>query len=120
MITAVEILIFIGNNILVVERKSGLLGFPGGKVEENEHPMLAAVRELKEETGLDASYSQYKIIHTEVYQDKNQIVFMFAFWPGLLIPEEGRACLLINPQEFIKRSEFPDFNMRVLEKVNLL
>lgn len=32
---------------------AGMLNFPGGKIEDGESPIEAAVRELKEETGLD-------------------------------------------------------------------
>lgn len=34
---------------------SGLLEFPGGKIEANEDPIQAAVREIKEETGVEIS-----------------------------------------------------------------
>ena len=34
----------------------GLLNLPGGKIEKNETPEAAAIRELKEETGYDTSH----------------------------------------------------------------
>ncbi len=45
---------FFQGKILVLKRKNGFWEFPGGSVEFGEHPEKAAVRETKEETGLDA------------------------------------------------------------------
>ena len=45
-----------GNHVLLVKRinepDAGLWGFPGGHVDEGETALEAAVRELKEETGI--------------------------------------------------------------------
>ena len=39
--------------LVVTNRRFGGFTFPGGRVEPGEHPKHAAIRELKEETGLD-------------------------------------------------------------------
>lgn len=66
-----------GNDILLVKRAvepgKGLLGLPGGFIELNETPEMAAVRELEEETGLLGivekllgSSSHFNTIHGDV------------------------------------------------------
>ena len=46
-----------GDEVLLIQRKfppmAGAWAFPGGFVEQGENPMHAALRELKEETGLE-------------------------------------------------------------------
>ncbi len=48
------------NKILLIKRKKGdyigLLGLPGGKVEMNEHLSEAAIREIQEESGINANF----------------------------------------------------------------
>ncbi len=62
--------IFIQNEdglVLTVSRKtnSSKIGLPGGKIDPGESPEQAAIRELKEECGLDAS----NLRHVFTYQD---------------------------------------------------
>lgn len=38
--------------LLIINTKSGFLGFPKGHLEEGETPEIAALREVKEETGI--------------------------------------------------------------------
>jgi len=49
--------------ILLIRRKRGdypgLWGLPGGKVEHDEHLSEAATREIREESGIEASFSRY-------------------------------------------------------------
>ncbi len=52
------------DRVLITRRKlDGLLGglweFPGGKVEKGETPEAACIREIKEETGIDAKLSSF-------------------------------------------------------------
>ena len=53
--------------ILLIEKnrpewQAGRINFPGGSIEEGETPEQAAVRELKEESGLIADISRSKVI----------------------------------------------------------
>jgi len=51
------------NKILLIKRLKGdymgLLGLPGGKVEKNEHLSEAAVREIVEESGIEARFKSH-------------------------------------------------------------
>lgn len=52
-------------------------GIPGGKVEKNETPLQAVIRETKEETGLDISdqpIETLKSVYVE-YNEKNHFVY---------------------------------------------
>jgi len=62
-------------NVLLLKRDDdkhcgGLWSFPGGKVEAGESPQAAAVRELKEETGLDATAWQSICNQSFEYPDR--------------------------------------------------
>ncbi len=67
------ILIFAGGYILNSEKKvllqrrgdSGKWGFPGGAIELGETPEMAAIREVKEETGLNVTVGEVLGTYTD-------------------------------------------------------
>lgn len=66
--------------LLVKENRqdvSGLLNLPAGKLEPNETLVQGALREIKEETGLDASLTH--LLETKYFEMKetNYIAFVF-------------------------------------------
>ncbi|MES0372167.1 MAG: (deoxy)nucleoside triphosphate pyrophosphohydrolase [Mariprofundaceae bacterium] len=56
--------------------QGGLWSFPGGKVETNETPLNAAVRELKEETGLSGKLWRHLGKASHSYDDRT-LKFLF-------------------------------------------
>lgn len=56
------------------ETKPGIWEFPAGKMERNEKPMEAAIRELKEETNISANKKNLKFVGLTYRPRKNDIV----------------------------------------------
>ena len=67
---AVVVILNQRNEVLILKRPPGVYwspnkwALPGGKLEENETPLTAAIRETKEET--DLTVSQLKIINLKL------------------------------------------------------
>lgn len=64
-----------GGKILVAEREAvvhlgGLWEFPGGKVEPGEEPERAALRELREEAGLEGATAEPLLVLLHAYPDR--------------------------------------------------
>lgn len=57
---------------------------PGGVVEENESPIQAAEREVKEEIGLDIKIDLCLVIHYRNAQNKQDENIMFVFDGGII------------------------------------
>ena len=74
-------IIFNEGKVLVVKQTSGFYGFPKGHVEKGETEKETAIRETKEETGLDIKiisdkrYTQSYIVKENVHKD---VVFFIA------------------------------------------
>ncbi|MDD6388038.1 MAG: NUDIX domain-containing protein [Bacilli bacterium] len=74
-------IIFNEGKVLVVRQISGFYGFPKGHVEIGETEKETAIREVKEETGLDIKiisdkrYTQSYIVKENVHKD---VVFFIA------------------------------------------
>jgi 8-oxo-dGTP diphosphatase len=64
-----------GRKILVRPRDergplAGTWEFPGGKIEPGEHPLEAAIREMREETGLTGGAWEPLCVHAHDYADR--------------------------------------------------
>ncbi|WP_338077421.1 NUDIX hydrolase [Acetobacter oeni] len=57
---------------------AGLWGFPGGKIEPGEEMRCAAVRELKEETGVEAKGGDVLSVFDSIHRAENgQLLFHY-------------------------------------------
>lgn len=90
-------------------KKEGYYDIPGGKIEEGETPKQTAIREMKEETGIEIQNLKYKGIMTIEYLDR-----MFIFDTFISKEYEG------EPQEFEENtSEWIDID-ELLKKEKIL
>ncbi len=87
MLTA-DICVFSGDYVLLITRKSnpfrGMKALPGGIIDPGETPIIAAKRELKEETNLDCDIKD--LIGIGIFDDPNRdprnrhvISYVFSF-----------------------------------------
>ncbi len=75
------LVLFNKDRILLLKRTSGLWEFPGGKVEWGEDPQSCAVRETREETGLQAEGLRLLTVtsatYTKGYDDKHSVYVVY-------------------------------------------
>jgi 8-oxo-dGTP diphosphatase len=77
--------------------KDGWL-IPGGTVEANESPRVAAIRETKEEIGLDISKQQMLCLDYVTYADIAQENIQFIFYGGVLTQNQIDSIQLQNDE----------------------
>lgn len=70
----------------------GLQEFPGGGIEENETPMIAAVREVEEEVGIKIKPEDGKFmgIYSRHLQDKTILLYVNLFPDQAALAGKGR------------------------------
>ena len=94
------------NRVLIAKRPGdkhmgGLWEFPGGKVEENETPEEAIIRELAEELGIDVTQSCLAPL-TFASHDYDQFhllmpLFICRQWNGEVEAKEGQELTWVRP-----------------------
>ena len=93
-------LIDVDDRILVAQRPpgkqlAGLWEFPGGKVDVNERPEAALIRELHEELGIEVKEACLAPLTfaSHAYEDFHLLMPLYVCrrWQGLAIPREGQA-----------------------------
>ena len=97
-----QLLLVKENKILLMKRKNtgygdGKYCFPGGHVEADEEIRQAAVREAKEEIGIDINKEDlelYKILNRKIEEGGEYIDFIFKVkkWTGDVTNEESEKC----------------------------
>ncbi len=97
--------------VLVTQRPKGKLmagkwEFPGGKLEADEIPEQALIRELKEELNIEVgqNYLTPLSFASHRYEDFHLLMPLFVCrkWHGTLSPQEGQAMQWIKPVALFK------------------
>lgn len=90
----------------------GMLEFPGGKIEENESELTAAIREVKEEVGIKLKEESTKL----VLRHRTDFVILNIFLNNEIDiwPETGWIKI---SSEFVKELEIPPENKIFLPKI---
>jgi 8-oxo-dGTP diphosphatase len=116
---AVYIVLIRGNKILLLERantgyKDGYFGLPSGHIDGHESAITAAIREAKEEIGIDLIPEQLDLIHTQHrYIDKDDkygyeyidLYFRSINWAGTPQNKEPHKCARL---EWYEQVNLPD------------
>ncbi len=112
-----------GDQILVGQRPenhslAGLWEFPGGKIEANESPEQALIRELSEELGIEADIGELKLAASHSYGDVNILILFYEilFWKGEPKAKHHLKLEWISPQELFNRP-IPEANQRMKDRL---
>lgn len=118
---AVAVIVDAQQRILVTQRPlhashGGYWEFPGGKLEANELPEHALIREIKEEVGLDVLKYRYLGEVTHQYSDKSVqlLIFLVTQFSGNPLCIEGQLAMEWIKQEELDPDNFPEANRQIM------
>ena len=100
--------------------QGGLWEFPGGKIEQDETPEQALIREIKEELNLEIKQTRPLITITHNYQDKAVCLHVckVLFYKGTAIGQEGQPVKWV-PVSRLSTYDFPEANRAIIKSLQL-
>jgi 8-oxo-dGTP diphosphatase len=109
------------DGLVLVARRSesqhlpGAWEFPGGKIEPGEEPSDAALRELREETGLVAGTAESLLVFVHDYADRRLRFHAFVVTgaSGDVATDGDRAFTWVEPSS-LHALEMPEANRAIL------
>ncbi|KTD50824.1 8-oxo-dGTP diphosphatase MutT [Legionella quateirensis] len=126
MKVAVAIITDEQQRILVTQRPfhvphGGCWEFPGGKLEQDESPEAALVREIKEEVGLTVLNSRYLGEIKHQYSDKTVqlILFHVTHFIGNPCCNEGQLDMKWVYKDDLNPEDFPQANIGIINLIQL-
>lgn len=124
MRVAVAVITDATERILIARRSQhsahgGLWEFPGGKLEADESPSAALIREIKEEVGLDIIRSEFlgEINHVYSHQQVSLLVYHVDHFEGTALCCEEQMDLRWVDFASIQDFEFPAANEQVIDLI---
>jgi 8-oxo-dGTP diphosphatase len=116
-------LLILGGRVLAVSRKDNRedLSLPGGKVEPEESPEDALVREIREETGLEA------LSFRPVFEGPDEVkgreplpcrTYLVLAWRGKAQSLEGAVVQWVPPERLLEPNcSFREYNQALFQSI---
>jgi 8-oxo-dGTP diphosphatase len=123
IVSCANILVKMGDAYVVLKRSEKKEFAPnviapfGGKISRGESPLKAAIRELKEESGLTAKNIKLRAIVTETHNDPDMLgdwlvyYFIGDYDKGEIIKTPEGTTLKLTSEELKKHELFPTFKV---------
>ncbi len=112
-----------GGTLLIAQRKDGVhkagfWEFPGGKCQDGEMPAECAVRETREETGLEVTILEAWPAITHEYPERIVVLhpFLCRAHSGDAQPRESKQVSWVRPEQ-LDDYLFPEANAPILERL---
>ncbi len=124
---AVAVIVNENQQILIAQRPldashGGRWEFPGGKLEADELPEQALIREVREEVGLDVEKYQFlgEVMHQYPEKSVQLFVFLVTQFAGQPACIEGQLAMEWMTQGNLNPDDFPEANRKVIALIPAL
>lgn len=111
------------NKILIAQRKEGShlamkWEFPGGKLEEGEHPEACLTREIQEELGLTITIDSIYEVISHRYGEKHILLlcYLCSYKGGEAVTRDCNDFSWVEPSE-MKEYDFAEADIPVVERL---